>query len=175
VRCLWGSIARDQDLAEKGDCMNSRDAKIRYGISLSDADGVERWRERAQADEQERARAQRELRREQQTDSLTQLRADMGAEFESVRAEMTARQECLSEAVGQVLEENAEAAVDCIERAVKKVHNELFSLIERRFGELTGRVDALMGSSGKARSEKFRSKESPVDLPNPLPRGRGLN
>ena len=118
----------------------TRDKQLRYGIGLSDPDGVERWRERAQADEQERARAEQEMRREQHIDSLRQLRADMGAEFESVRMEMTARQECLSEAVGQVLEENAEAAVSCIERAIKKVHDELFGLVERRFGALSAAI-----------------------------------
>ena len=143
---------------------SSRDRTIRHGLRLSDPDGLEKWKAAAEADEQERARAQRELRREQHIDSLTHLRVDMGAEFEAIRMEMTAQQELFSEAVGQVLEENADAAVACIERAVKKIHDELFSLIERRFGELSGRLDALMGSGSKAH-----------DLPNPLPRRAGLN
>jgi molecular chaperone DnaK (HSP70) len=161
--------------------MNSRDKTIRYGIPLADSAAMDRWREEGEAHAQERARAEKELRREQQTDSLTQLRADFAAEIEAVRM---AQQECLSEAIGQVseavgqaLEENAEASIGCIERAVKKVHDELFGLIERRFGELTGRVDALVGGGGKPRAEKFRSAsgEKPVhDLPNPLPR-RAVN
>jgi hypothetical protein len=161
--------------------MNKRDADIRYGLRLHNPDYLDRWRADAEAAERERARAEKELRREQQTDSLVQLRADFAAEIEAVRM---AQQECLSEAIGQVseavgqaLEENAEASIGCIERAVKKVHDELFGLIERRFGELTGRVDALVGGGGKPRAEKFRSAsgEKPVhDLPNPLPR-RAVN
>jgi hypothetical protein len=157
--------------------MNSRDAKIRHGLQLADPDAMERWKAAGEAREEERARAERELRREQQTDSLTQLRADVQAEFESVRMEMTAERELLSEAVCEVLEQNTEAAVDCIERAVQKIHNELFTMVESRFAELSGRLDALVGGSGKARPEKFRSASEgkPVqDLPNPLSR-RGLN
>lgn len=89
--------------------MNSRDAKIRYGLSLSDPDGLDRWRAAAEADEQERARVQQEMRREQHTDnSVAELRAEMQAEIEAVRMEMTAERELLSDAVCEVLEENAE-------------------------------------------------------------------
>jgi hypothetical protein len=58
------------------------------------------------------------------------------------------------------------------------VQNELFSTVERRFGELMGRLDAFMPERPRAKDFKFageREDDGPLDLPNPLRPRRGLN
>jgi hypothetical protein len=141
-------------------------AANRYGLSLADPDGLERWREKVEAQEQE-------LRRERRTDSVAQLRAEIQAELTSLRAEMVAQQELQREAFGEVLGEFSASAESCTEKAIQRIQREFWTALERRFAELNARLDV---SSGKpCSSEKFRSAGPVQDLPNPLSRRRGLN
>jgi hypothetical protein len=142
----------------------------RYGIQLSDPDGVEHWREQAEADERAR---KRERSREQRADSVAQLRTEMQAELASLRAEMTAQQELQRESFGEVLGEYAGEAESCLEKAIKRIESLFWTALERRFAELNARLDVMVGA--KPRSEKLRGEKTPVDLPNPLASRRGLN
>jgi hypothetical protein len=152
--------------------MNKRDADIRYGLGLHNPDDLDRWREEGEKRERERQRAVAERT---ESESITQLRADVAAEFEAIRMEMAERQELTHEAVGETLGEFSASAEDCTERAIKRLQEEFWNVLASRFAEVNARIDMLSG--GKAtRQEKFRSASEPVqDLPNPLPRRAGLN
>jgi DNA anti-recombination protein RmuC len=139
-----------------------------YGLSLSDPDGVERWRQQAEAFERERKREHARTQREQRADTVSQLRTEVQEELAALRAEMASRQDLQREAVGQVLGEFSDEAADCTERAVKRIQIEFWNMSERRFAELNARLDVLSGS--KPSSEKSRDESLVQDLPNPLPR-----
>jgi hypothetical protein len=67
-----------------------------------------------------------------------------------------------------------------IKTAIGKIERELFTLIDRRFGELQGRLDAFMPDRPRPKDFKFAGEardDGPVDLPNPLvpPRRRVLD
>jgi hypothetical protein len=82
------------------------------------------------------------------------------------------------EATGQALGEvHAE-----IKAAIGKIERELFTLVERRFGALQGRLDAFMPDRPRPQPKDFRfagereRDDGSVDLPNPLtPRRRVLD
>jgi hypothetical protein len=150
----------------------NRDGLIRYGLRLADPDGVEKWRE--QSEELEQAR-QRAVFERSESETLTQLRADMWTEIEAIRAEMKAQHELLSEAVGEVLGQLTGEAESRNEKAIRQVTREFFALTERRYAQVNARIDVVVKGASKARSEKIRREKTPaVDLPNPLSR-RELN
>jgi DNA anti-recombination protein RmuC len=151
----------------------------------------QRLREGRELEEQEKAfaRARRErIARAQceQHDAVDELRAELMAEIEAVRNDVAARYETLIQANGEALGLVQNEIVDYVHDAIKKIENELFGLVERRFGELMGRLDAFMPGergkdfkfAGKDRSFKFASEresdDDVIDLPNPLVR-RELN
>jgi hypothetical protein len=137
----------------------------RYGLSLSDPDGLERWREKVQADEQA---LRRERARERRVDTVAQLRTELLSEIASLRVEMMARHELQQEAVGQCLGEYAGEAESCLDKAIKRIESAFWTALERRFAELNARLDVLTGAKPRAQSVV-------QDLPNPLQSRRGLN
>jgi hypothetical protein len=62
---------------------------------------------------------------------------------------------------------------------VTQIEDQLFTLVERRFAELMGRIDAIAPDARRAKEFRFAAEKSNdgddavVDLPNPL--GRRLN
>jgi DNA anti-recombination protein RmuC len=132
-----------------------------------------------QAREFERAKRQRQRSEQrEQYDALDALRDELQREVAALRAELHASHECQIEAGGIALGEMLEKVIDHSEKMVRKVEHELFSLVERRFGELRGRLDGLLlPERPRPKDFKFageRDDGGPLDLPNPLPR-RGLN
>jgi hypothetical protein len=137
----------------------------RYGLALHDEDGLERWREKVEADEQA---LRREREREQRKDTVAQLRTELLSEIAQLRAEMQARHELQQEAVGQCLGEYAGEAESCLDKAIKRIESAFWTALERRFAELNARLDVLTGA-------KRRAQSVVQDLPNPLQSRRGLN
>jgi hypothetical protein len=149
---------------------------------LSDRDFAEqRLREGRELEERdaEWARAKRQRQREEQRTRRSEvdaLRDELRAEIDVLRRDCDARYDVQMKAIGEVIGETVERADD----AIKKVQNELFALVERRFGELIGRLEAIAPGALKdpARGKDFRfageRDDGPIDLPNPL-RRRELN
>jgi hypothetical protein len=119
-----------------------------------------------------RQQRQREERREQR-DALDELRAELRDEVAKLRNELNAQHECQIAATGEALGETIKDMHD----AIKKIETELFGLVERRFGELMGRLDGILPDSPRPKDFKFASERDDVlDLPNPLsPRRRVLD
>jgi hypothetical protein len=140
-------------------------------------DPLERYREAAEKQEREffaarRAKA-RETRREQESTAVEQLRAEMQRELHTIRQQAAAQ----TEAVGEALGVHGDKIVDHLEKLVKQTQSELFIAIERRFGEIMGRIDAVLpGARPQPQPVKeFRfaneyDEGGTIDLPNPLKR-----
>jgi len=145
---------------QRGDAMpaNKNDT-IRYGLALADPEGLDRWREAAEADERER---RRERERAAHADTAAQLRAEIAA----LREEMAAQREVTHEAVGQVLGTFADEAANSTEKAIRQIQSEFMIALERRFAELNARVNVLMLMMGD--DAKPRSERTLMDLPNPF-------
>jgi hypothetical protein len=130
--------------------------------------------------EAEFARAKRQRQREErrtQRNEIGELCDELRAEIAAVQADVAARHEVIIGAAGEALGQTEAKILDHVSDAIRKVQNELFGTVERRFGELMGRLDAFMPERPRPKDFKFageRDDGGPLDLPNPLPR-RGLN
>jgi len=146
-------------------------------LRLSDPDGLRRWREEVEQREQELARPKRVRQREERSASIEDLRAELQQEVASLRNALSAQHECQIAATGEALGDWGDKIVAHAEKLVGEVQRELFGLVERRFGELMGRLDGFLPERPR-RDFKFASErdDGPLDLPNPLtPRRRVLN
>ena len=161
------------------------DRLIRYGCSLADPQGLERWREdnerREREFEQERRGEQRE---QQELDSVRRV-ALLRAEVESLRNELTQvhtkidqRHDVAIETCGQALGEIRAQVIDQMQTALRDTH----SLVERRHAEVMGRIDAIAPDRLRANAKGFRFANerdedcnTVVELPNPLPPRRAIN
>jgi hypothetical protein len=156
------------------------DRLIRYGCSLANPQGLERWREDAERREREFKQARRREQCKQQEINSVREVALLRAEVENLRNELTqARGEInywhdvAIEACGQALGEIRRHVFD----QMQDTHNELFSLIERRHAEVMGRIDATAPDRLRANKTGFRFAnernedcDTVVHLPNPLRR-----
>jgi hypothetical protein len=155
----------------------------RYSLSLADPQGLERWREDAERREREFEHERRCERREQaELDSAREV-ALLRAEVESLRNELTQvrgevdqQHDITIEACGQALGEIRSQIIDQLETAVHNMHNQLFSLVERRYAEVMGRIDAIAPDRLRANAKGFRFAnerdedcDTAFELPNPVP------
>jgi hypothetical protein len=161
----------------------------------ADPDALQKWRE--SHDEQE-ARFKEELAREKQHAQHTQhaswgeietLRKELHSEIATLRAEADQRANVYIEAVGEVIGTLQKEITAHVERVFKDTQNryrdierELFRSVERRFGELAGRLDALAPDARSRAKGEFQfanerpeRDDEPVELPNPLPTRRAIN
>jgi hypothetical protein len=119
-----------------------------------------------------RARA-RETRREQESTAIEQLRAETQRELHAIRQQAAVQ----AEAVGEGLGAHGDKIVDHIEKLIKQTQSDLFIAIERRFGEIMGRIDAVLPDARprpqQAKEFRFANEHDEggvIDLPNPLKR-----
>jgi hypothetical protein len=157
-------------------------------LKPADPDGLRKWRE--WHDEQEARFAEERAREERRASGEIEiLRNELHAEIAAVRAEVDRQAEVHCEAVGEVIGTLQGEVADHVERVLKDIQSqyrgvegELFRLVERRFGELAGRLDAL-APDAKSRAkgefqfanERPERDDEPVELPNPLPTRRAIN
>jgi hypothetical protein len=160
------------------------DRLIRYGCSLADPQGLQRWREDGERRErefaQERHRKQREQQELNSVREVALLRAEIDSlrnELAQVRGEIDYRHDVAIEACGQALGEIREQIIAQMQTAVRDINNQLLSLIERRHAEVMGRIDAITPDRLRANRTGFRFAnerdedcDTVVHLPNPLRR-----
>jgi hypothetical protein len=105
------------------------------------------------------------------------LRIEMWCELTRLRDEIEQQREVTSEAVGTVIGEYSDKIVDRAEKMVKEIRDMLTVSIERRFGELAGRIDAALPdhrARSTAREFRFSSERDDVDIVNDLPSPREI-
>jgi hypothetical protein len=110
----------------------------------------------------------------EQRDAVDRLRAEMQRELSELRSEMCRRAEMQLEAVGEAIGDYSDKTVDHVEKLIKQVEGQLWIAIERRFGELMGRIDAILPDARPRSTKDFKfnnERDDVVDLPNPLRRG----
>src|SRR6516164_1989428 len=115
---------------------------------------MEQYRREAAEQEEAFAKArrqrEREERRERDKNSAVELlRAEMQVELSVIQSRIDA----IGEATGEALAEYSDKAFEHIDNVIKKTQSELFVLVERRFGEIMGRIDAIAGGESRARSQ----------------------
>jgi hypothetical protein len=143
-------------------------------LNLRPDDPMVRWRRDAIQREEERAEGRRRMQREEKRIAMHQLRAEVHQEIANLRAEMHQLHEVALEATGQTIGEYSNKVADLAERAVRQLQAEVSTLIERRFAEITARLDFLAGGPSRPKDFKFTNERDadsdPIDLPNPLRR-----
>jgi hypothetical protein len=125
--------------------------------------------DRRESEKQERQHIERDA-------AIDQLRVELRQEVASLRAEMEAQKQLLLDATGQALGELSNNTCDLAERQINDLQRELTTTIARHYGELAGRIDALLATSPDARPRskdfKFSNERDDgiTDMPNPLVR-----
>jgi len=98
----------------------------------------------------------------------------MQAELASLRAEMEAQKQLVLDATGEALGQISNKTCDLAERQINNLQRELTTTIARHYGELAGRIDAVLATSPDARPRskdfKFSNErdDGVIDMPSPL-------
>lgn len=151
--------------------------------NLADPNGLDNWRAWHAEQDQQRAEAQAAMRREERRETKTlhnaQLRTELHDAITELRADMEYANDVHTDAVGGALGELRGEVRDHIETVLKEIRTEyrslesqLFQLVERKFGELAGRLDAAgVPDRSRAKADSFRfageKSNDDDDLPNP--------
>jgi hypothetical protein len=142
-------------------------------LGVRQHDPLTRWREKVEAQEETFAKARREReleeQRERDENAVTRLRAEMQAELSAIQSRLDA----IGQATGEALAEYSDKMFEHVEKVIKSTQSEMFVLVERRFGELMGRIDAFLSERPRPQPPKdFKfaneARDEIIDLPNPL-------
>jgi len=109
--------------------------------------------------EQEQRREQCEQQELNSVRDVALLRAEVVSlrnELAQVRGEIDQRHHVALEACGQALGETRRQVIDDMQTEVRAIHNQLLSLIERRYAEVMGRIDAIIPDRLRANAKGFR-------------------
>ena len=134
----------------------------------------QRWHDDAERREREERAAKRDLRRSEERNTVAALRSEMQAELASLRAEMEAQKQLVLDATGEALGQISNKTCDLAERQINNLQRELTTTIARHYGELAGRIDAVLATSPDARRRskdfKFSNErdDGVIDMPSPL-------
>ena len=133
------------------------------------------------ADEERRESEKRERQHIERDAAIDQLRAELRQEVANLRGEMEAQKQLLLDATGEALGQLSNKTCDLAERQINDLQRELTTTIARHYGELAGRIDALLATSPDARPRskdfKFSNERDDgiVDMPSPLVRKTTFN
>ena len=126
---------------------------------------LDRWRMNNARDEEERAQ-----RRQQERNEVEALRVEMWGELTRLRDEIEQQREMQIEVVGTALGEYGDKILDRAEQFTREIQRELFTLVEKRFAELAGRLDAVLPDARSRSSKDFKfaneRDDGVIDLPN---------
>jgi|SRR6516225_227291 hypothetical protein len=143
-------------------------------LRVRDSDPLTKWRRDAAERAEEAAREQRAEERErrererqaqqQEHDAIEVLRR----EIDDVRTEAKTRIDVSLEVIADKVCEAGDRILDVTEQKILAAKNEMFALVDRRFGELMGRLDGFLSDT---RSRRFRgfaneSEAEIAELPN---------
>ena len=147
-------------------------------LKVADPAAMNKWRAWHDEQEAERARDEQHTKR---FHTIKNLRDELRHEIAAVRAEAESRADIGIEATGEALgglrkeiTDQVEAALKGVQTQYRDTERELFRLVERRFAELAGRLDALAPDARSRTKGEFRfasekgSDDETVDLPNPI-------
>ena len=129
------------------------------------------------ADEERRQSGKRERQHLERDAAIDQLRAEIA----DLRAEMEAQKQFLMDVTGQALGELSNKTCDLAERQINDLQRELTTTIARHYGELAGRIDAVLATlpDARPRSKDFKFSnerdDGIVDMPSPLVRKTTFN
>jgi hypothetical protein len=169
------------------DRSDERDHLLRRARLLGD-DAVDPHRLRSARDEAARASKRKAEEREQQrareidwlrksapsNDEISALREEIA----NLRAEMIARHEAACVVAGEALGDFSDKAVNLMDKTVNEVRDMLTTEIARKFGEVQGRIDAMLPDHrSRDRSEKrfeFASEKDDGDLLHDVPGPSGV-
>ena len=114
---------------------------------------------------EESERRRREERQAQQQDTVAELRTELTKEVADLRDEVKVSRECILDVTCEALEKLANKIFDEVDQKILAVETKLFDYAAKRFGELMGRIDAILP---ERRSFKRFANESIADdeLPN---------
>ena len=135
-------------------------------------DPLTKWQREAAEQEEvaERTRrveeAERRRREERQAqDTVEAVRTELMNEVAGLRDELKISRECITDATSEVIERIANKIFDEVDQKILAVETKLFDYAAKRFGELMGRIDAILP---ERRSFKRFANESIADdeLPN---------
>jgi len=158
--------------------MSRREDGWRSQVALfgeNSLNALDRWRMNNARDEEERAQ-----QRQQERNEVEALRVEMGGELTRLRDEIEQQREMQIEVVGTALGEYGDKILDRAEQFTREIQRELFTLVEKRFAELAGRLDAVLPDARSRSTKDFkfaseRNESDVIDLPNPLVRKTTLN
>ena len=145
-------------------------------ITWGRSEREQQWFDEANAAEEGRRKSEKRQHIERDA-AIDQLRVELRQEVASLRAEMEAQKQLLLDATGQALGELSNNTCDLAERQINDLQRELTTTIARHYGELAGRIDAVlaMQPDARPRSKDFKfsnevggERDNVIDLPNPL-------
>jgi hypothetical protein len=140
----------------------------------------QRYFDEANAADEERRKSGKRQHIERDA-AIDQLRAELRQEVANLRGEMEAQKQLLLDATGEALGQLSNKTCDLAERQINDLQRELTTTIARHYGELAGRIDALLATSPDARPRskdfKFSNERDDgiVDMPSPLVRKTTFN
>jgi hypothetical protein len=114
---------------------------------------------------EEAERRRREEQQAQQQDTVAELRTELTKEVADLRDELKVSRETIIDVTGEAMEKLANKIFDDVDQKILAVETKLFDYAAQRFGELMGRIDAILP---ERRSFKRFANESIADdeLPN---------
>jgi hypothetical protein len=126
------------------------------------------------ADEERRESEKRERQHIERDAAIDQLRAELRQEVANLRSEMEAQKQLLFDATGEALGMLCDKTLNLAETTIRDIQREMSTTIARHYGELAGRIDALLATSPDARPRskdfKFSNErdDGVVEMPSPL-------
>ena len=149
-------------------------------ITWGRSESEQQWFDEANAAEEGRRKSEKRQHVERDA-AIDQLRAELRQGVADLRSEMEAQKQLLLDATGQALGELSNKDCDLAERQINDLQRELTTTIARHYGELAGRIDAILAASPNARPRskdfKFSNErdDGVIDTPNPLVRKTTFN
>jgi hypothetical protein len=144
------------------------------------SEAEQQWFDEANAAEERSRKSERRQHTERDA-AIDQLRAELRQEVANLRSEMEAQKQLLLDATGQALGEISNKTCDLAERQINDLQRELTTTIARHYGELAGRIDAVLATlpDARPRSKDFKFSnerdDGVVDMPSPLTRKTTFN
>jgi hypothetical protein len=83
-----------------------------------------------------------------------------------LRGEMQIQRDVVCEVANEAIEKVADKILDEVERRIRDVESKLFTTVDRRFGELMGRIDGLLDSRRSFKRFANETTADVADLPN---------